>query len=406
MDSQTAQVLSGGGAAGGRPAQVQSGDVALFWDHHLINEIFQSNPVVDTLGINLDDAPNRIYLSADPTLAADLGLTPHAGSHLAAYTRGVGTALRNIADEIFKVGDVETTLLQAAKGGNAEALTELRTEFNILQDALEVGIVNGDVYTNYPTNLDRSFVRNKTLNFLADYKGYLLDNADLSAAIKALRASLGAEAGKWVSLLDGLSKDPAIANLTTRQKVTAIYDYIRAHSNGNFTQGSKGDQGYDDFLQAVGEPKPPTVPEPEEPTVPGLEEFTVPEPKEFTLPEPEGPNIPGPEGSTVPEEPVPGRETPPTVTETLEDTNARSAVPNDEAIIVSEPAGYNKTTVNPNPSAEIESTAKGTAASAAKPVADASTDNLPQNSIEPVPASEAANLLGIDSAGFGEVEPS
>ena len=181
-------------------------------DHHIIPSEFSTNDVVKLLtadaGFDINASTNRIYLPASQDLAAQLGtnttygtLSPHNGGPVSSYTN----AVQNFLDQIQASAD-----FTAAEAGDATALQNVVTQFNNFQNALKIGLINGDLFTNTPggftpaeTNAinGQFFGTDSNGNIsLTTIDSYVAANADQIAAVNALQASLGGNAAKFAGL--------------------------------------------------------------------------------------------------------------------------------------------------------------------------------------------------------------
>ncbi|PJG54225.1 hypothetical protein CVM73_15525 [Bradyrhizobium forestalis] len=176
--------------------------MSILFDHHIILEFFRNHCAfrdIDKETFDIDAPANRIYLPADRELAAELNVSPHPSRHVESYRRDIGTQL----DQIARI----------------ESPNERAAEIRTLIDAMRVGFINGDLYTNVPINKTRDEVDRGIARVLTDHKAYLAQYPDQLKAIRDLEQR-GANAGldhliKWLLYLDNPERrkvlDAAIA---------------------------------------------------------------------------------------------------------------------------------------------------------------------------------------------------
>jgi Pea-VEAacid family. len=163
--------------------------MSIFFDHHIILDRFRGHRAfrgIDKKAFDIDSPANRIYLPADPKIAAKLNVSPHPGSHIDSYVEAVGKKL----DEIEEI----------------ESPSKRTAEIRTLIDAMRVGFLNGDLYTNWPTDKTREEVNLSNAKVLSDYKAYLAQYPDQLRAIRDIEQR-GSNAGldhliKWLLFLD------------------------------------------------------------------------------------------------------------------------------------------------------------------------------------------------------------
>lgn len=120
--------------------------MALLWEHHIIPRCFAGHPALK--GIDINAPENLVYLPQSKQLAARMGLSPHSGRHLDSYF-----AVRTVLDKLVTMSDPVRI-----------------AELGKLQDAMRIGLGNGDLYTNNPgTDADPESI-NQAL--LVDYNSY------------------------------------------------------------------------------------------------------------------------------------------------------------------------------------------------------------------------------------------
>ncbi|WP_375313537.1 AHH domain-containing protein [Bradyrhizobium sp. A5] len=136
--------------------------MAILWEHHIIPRCFEGHPALEDIDINAPE--NLIYLPQDTQLAARMGVSPHSGGHLASYF-----AVKNVLDQLAMTSD--RSLRNA----------ELRK----LQDAMRIGLANGDLYTNNPgTDADADSINPK---LITNHNGYLVMHPDKVQELRDLR---------------------------------------------------------------------------------------------------------------------------------------------------------------------------------------------------------------------------
>lgn len=129
--------------------------MAILWEHHIIPKKFKGHPAFRGLDEQLFDveAPrNLIYLPADYELARKTGVSPHPGGHDFRFYEGVKVTLDLIAKE--------------------EEANRRATEIIKLIDAMRVGLVNGDLYTNVPLGGTGEELVRGVERVIADYDQY------------------------------------------------------------------------------------------------------------------------------------------------------------------------------------------------------------------------------------------
>ncbi|MET4728222.1 hypothetical protein ABIE09_002029 [Lysobacter enzymogenes] len=144
----------------------------LFQAHHVIEQqAAQRSALLRMLAdrglFDLNSARNMLYLPADRALAAQLGVSPHNGGPLSAYTQQLNSALEEL--EQSRDG-------QAAKGGNRAALERVATRVNELTDTLKAGLINGDLHTNTPQGSNARLTNADNRAFFSDLDGYAQRN--------------------------------------------------------------------------------------------------------------------------------------------------------------------------------------------------------------------------------------
>lgn len=184
--------------------------MSILFDHHIIPQRFRGHRAfrdIDKKIFDIDSPANRIYLPADPKIAAKLNVSPHPGDHVDSYSDTLCKKLNKIAE--------------------MQSPSERAAEIKILIDAMRIGFVNGDLYTNVPIGKTQEEVKISNARVLGDHKAYLAQYPDQLRAIRDLEQR-GASAGldhliKWLLYLDNperrrlldeeIARDPDV-NLT------------------------------------------------------------------------------------------------------------------------------------------------------------------------------------------------
>lgn len=191
---------------------------SILFDHHIIPKQCRDHKAFRDIAketFDFDSPANRIYLPADQKLAAQLNVSPHPGRHLATYSKSVCEAL----DQIETI----------------DSPSERVAEIGILIDALRVGFVNGDLYTNLPIGKTPAEADAEIRRVLKDHKAYLAQYPDQLRAIRDLEQR-GANAAlnhliKWLPYLDN----------PERQK--ALNEVIARNPDVNLTSGNRDRDG-------------------------------------------------------------------------------------------------------------------------------------------------------------------
>lgn len=177
--------------------------MSILFDHHIILDSFRDHNAfseIDKKAFDIDSPANRIYLPADPKLAAKLNVSPHPGGH-------VGSYVETLWEKLDVIATIESP---------SERVAEIRT----LIDAMRVGFLNGDLYTNWPIDKTQEEVNLSNEKVLGDHKAYLAQYPDQLRVIRDLEQR-GANAGlshliKWLLYLDNPERrkllDEAIAS--------------------------------------------------------------------------------------------------------------------------------------------------------------------------------------------------
>ena len=184
--------------------------MAILWEHHIIPKRFARHPALD--GMDINDPSNLIYLPRSTQLAAEMGISSHPGGHLVSYY-----AVGKVLDEIAKISD------------SVRRQAEIRN----LQDAMRLGLANGDLYANDPgTGADTVAINRK---LLADHNRYLAVRPNQRQRLRDLEQR-GVDGGN-----PNLGKFSAIAGNPEREK--RLSDEIASNRGVNITEGNKDLRG-------------------------------------------------------------------------------------------------------------------------------------------------------------------
>ena len=163
--------------------------MSIFFDHHIILNILRGHKAfadIDKEIFDIDSPSNRIYLPADPKIAARLGVSPHPSNHIGLYSASV-------EEKLDRIQEIKNP---------SERAVEIRT----LIDALRVGFLNGHLYTNWPIDKTQEEVTRLHAEIFNDHKAYLAQYPDQLKFIRDIEQR-GANAGqdhliKWLLYLD------------------------------------------------------------------------------------------------------------------------------------------------------------------------------------------------------------
>nr|WP_268968665.1 AHH domain-containing protein [Nitratireductor aquimarinus] len=162
-------------------------------EHHIIErQAFGKSGLLKELSkrnlLNLDSPRNLLNLPQSKELAAKLGVSPHQGGPLKAYSEGLAGQLQRLQG---------TKDYRAMLSGDKAAGQRLAGRVNGLMDTLKAGLVNGDLYTNTPKGLSDVATNAKISSFFGDLDGYTRKHA---AQIGKL-GKLPAPEAKWAAAL-------------------------------------------------------------------------------------------------------------------------------------------------------------------------------------------------------------
>lgn len=148
-------------------------DTPVFQGHHVIEQAAYARSellqVLSERGLfELHGPRNILNLPADKALAAQMGLSPHPGGPLGAYTDELAAALERL--EISPDG--QATLL-----GDQAAAQRIAARVNGLADTLKVGLVNGDLVSNTPQGMTPEQANARIRAFHGDLAAYQQSHA-------------------------------------------------------------------------------------------------------------------------------------------------------------------------------------------------------------------------------------
>ncbi len=167
------------------------GDIPVFQGHHLIEQVAVENSrllqlLADSGHFKLHGATNILNLPATPALAAQMGLSPHSGGPLSAYSDGLLLAI----EELEQSPDGQLLLgRNATPEVRAAAAERMAGRLDNLSQTLRAGIINGDLVTNTPEGMTPAEANAKVRTFFADLDGYERTHAAQIAEQKTLNAS-------------------------------------------------------------------------------------------------------------------------------------------------------------------------------------------------------------------------
>lgn len=163
-------------------------DTPVFQGHHLIEQIaFEQSQLLKSLArsghFSLHGADNILNLPASPALAAKLGISPHSGGPLGAYT----DELKFVLDELAETHDGRALLAENTPPDvRAAAAERMGARIQNLDYTLRAGILNGDLVTNTPEGMTPAEANAKVRTFFADLEGYQRTHATQIAELKTL----------------------------------------------------------------------------------------------------------------------------------------------------------------------------------------------------------------------------
>lgn len=168
------------------------GDTPAFQGHHVIEqEAYRQSRLLRELSaqglFDLDGPRNMLNLPQDRALAARLGLSPHPGGPLGAYSSGLQEELL----ELQRSPDG-----QAALRGDRAAAERVAGRVGELTDTLKTGLVNGDLYSNTPEGMTREQANQRIRDFFGDIDGYRQTHATQIAEI----GRMPAQEARWAAV--------------------------------------------------------------------------------------------------------------------------------------------------------------------------------------------------------------
>ncbi|WP_242889767.1 XVIPCD domain-containing protein [Stenotrophomonas maltophilia] len=151
--------------------------------HHVLEQqTFNNNDflqaLVDAELVEKDVFENLLYMPADKSLAAAMGVSPHGGGPIKDYQNGITFSLEMI--EASPDG-------QAALRGDVAAMQRVAAQVNGLRDTMTIGLVNGDLYTNAPLGMDSDAIRPRTQAFFGNVDRYAQVHSSQYGALTGMR---------------------------------------------------------------------------------------------------------------------------------------------------------------------------------------------------------------------------
>ena len=166
-------------------------DTPVFQGHHVIEQqAFRNSPLLRALSrsdlFDLHGPRNMLNLPADQALAAKMGLSPHPGGPLGAYTDELATVLSDL--QMSPDG-------QATLRGDQAAAQRIAARVNGLSDTLKAGLVNGDLVSNTPQGMTPEQANAQIRSFFDDLDGYQRTHPDQIAELSRMTGPEGPWAG-------------------------------------------------------------------------------------------------------------------------------------------------------------------------------------------------------------------
>ncbi|WP_372156855.1 XVIPCD domain-containing protein [Xanthomonas campestris pv. fici] len=166
-------------------------DTPVFQGHHVIEQsAFSESRLLQSLSrsglFDLHGARNILNLPADKALAAKMGLSPHPGGPLGAYSEELANRLERL--ELSPDG-------QATLRGDQAAAQRIAARVNGLTDTLKVGLVNGDLVSNTPQGMTPQQANAKIRAFHGDLAAYQQSHAGQIADVGKMAAAEARWAG-------------------------------------------------------------------------------------------------------------------------------------------------------------------------------------------------------------------
>ena len=166
-------------------------DTPAFQGHHVIEQAaFSESRLLQSLSrsglFELHGPRNILNLPADQALAARMGLSPHPGGPLGAYSEELANRLERL--ELSPDG-------QATLRGDQAAAQRIAARVNGLTDTLKVGLVNGDLVSNTPQGMTPQQANARIRAFHGDLAAYQQSHAAQIADIGNMAAAESRWAG-------------------------------------------------------------------------------------------------------------------------------------------------------------------------------------------------------------------
>ncbi|ACF53480.1 XVIPCD domain-containing protein [Stenotrophomonas maltophilia] len=166
-------------------------DTPVFQGHHLIEQnAFEQSQLLKSLArsghFTLHGPNNILNLPANPALATRLGISPHSGGPLSAYS----DQLKFVLEDLTETYDGRTLLAKDSPPDvRAAAVERMGARIQDLEYTLRAGILNGDLVTNTPENMTAAEANAKIRTFFSDLDGYQRTHAAQIAELKTLNPS-------------------------------------------------------------------------------------------------------------------------------------------------------------------------------------------------------------------------
>ena len=166
-------------------------DTPAFQGHHVIEQAaFSESRLLQSLSrsglFELHGPRNILNLPADQALAASMGLSPHPGGPLGAYSEELANRLERL--ELSPDG-------QATLRGDQAAAQRIAARVNGLTDTLKVGLINGDLVSNTPQGMTPQQANAKIRAFHGDLAAYQQSHAGQIADVGKMAAAEARWAG-------------------------------------------------------------------------------------------------------------------------------------------------------------------------------------------------------------------
>ncbi|PPT84727.1 hypothetical protein XarzCFBP7410_05440 [Xanthomonas arboricola pv. zantedeschiae] len=166
-------------------------DTPAFQGHHVIEQAaFSESRLLQSLSrsglFDLHGPRNILNLPADQALAARMGLSPHPGGPLGAYSEELANRLERL--ELSPDG-------QATLRGDQAAAQRIAARVNGLTDTMKVGLVNGDLVSNTPQGMTPQQANARIRAFHGDLAAYQQSHAAQIADIGNMAAAESRWAG-------------------------------------------------------------------------------------------------------------------------------------------------------------------------------------------------------------------